>query len=140
MTRKAISKSMREKVYKKYDGHCAYCGCELTMKTMQVDHVTPFFFDEYYDLKSEETKEKLQLDGDFQLESFDNYMPACRSCNFYKSTFTLEKFRKRIEHILDVLERDSVPYRIGKRYGMINENKEPIKFYFEKVEEEKHDK
>lgn len=29
MTRKPIPKNIREQVYQKYDGHCAYCGCEL---------------------------------------------------------------------------------------------------------------
>ena len=29
MKRKAIPKKVREAVYNKYDGHCAYCGKEL---------------------------------------------------------------------------------------------------------------
>ena len=37
--RKTIPKSIREKVYNKCNGHCAYCGCELEYKNMQVDHV-----------------------------------------------------------------------------------------------------
>ena len=27
-----ISKKVREIVYQKYDGHCAYCGCEIEYK------------------------------------------------------------------------------------------------------------
>ena len=27
--RKAIPKSIRKIVYKKYNGHCAYCGCKI---------------------------------------------------------------------------------------------------------------
>lgn len=34
----AISKKTREEVYRKYDGHCAYCGREIAYKDMQVDH------------------------------------------------------------------------------------------------------
>ena len=26
--RKPIPKSVRKQVYQKYNGHCAYCGCE----------------------------------------------------------------------------------------------------------------
>ena len=37
--RKAIPKSIRMTVYQKCDGHCAYCGCDLEYKDMQVDHV-----------------------------------------------------------------------------------------------------
>ena len=39
--RKAIPKSIRMTVYQKCDGHCAYCGCDLEYKDMQVDHVVP---------------------------------------------------------------------------------------------------
>lgn len=37
----AISKKIREEVYRKYDGHCAYCGREIAYKDMQVDHFRP---------------------------------------------------------------------------------------------------
>lgn len=40
--RKPIPKHIRQKVYEKYDGHCAYCGCKLEYKDMQVDHINPF--------------------------------------------------------------------------------------------------
>lgn len=36
-----ISKKIREAVYAKYDGHCAYCGREIAYKDMQVDHFFP---------------------------------------------------------------------------------------------------
>lgn len=42
--RKTINKKTRKLVFNKYNGHCAYCGCELTMKTMQVDHITSVDF------------------------------------------------------------------------------------------------
>lgn len=36
-----ISKKIREIVYKKYNGHCAYCGCKIEYKDMQIDHIVP---------------------------------------------------------------------------------------------------
>ena len=39
--RKSLSPKVREAVYYKYDGHCAYCGKELTPKEFQVDHLIP---------------------------------------------------------------------------------------------------
>lgn len=39
--RKAIPKSIRMTVYQKCNGHCAYCGCNLEYRDMQVDHVIP---------------------------------------------------------------------------------------------------
>ena len=68
--RKAIPKSIRMTVYQKCDGHCAYCGCDLEYKDMQVDHVVP-------------------LNGwsEHGTDTVDNMLPACRSCNHYKSIF-----------------------------------------------------
>ena len=31
----------RKEVLEKYNGHCAYCGKEITLKEMQVDHKHP---------------------------------------------------------------------------------------------------
>ena len=31
----------RQKVYDKYNGHCAYCGKPITIKDNQVDHILP---------------------------------------------------------------------------------------------------
>lgn len=37
--RKPIPKSVRKRVYAKYDGHCAYCGCKIPEKGFNVDHL-----------------------------------------------------------------------------------------------------
>ena len=42
MSRKTIPKKIRQIVYDKYNGHCAYCGCELEYKDMQIDHWTDY--------------------------------------------------------------------------------------------------
>lgn len=42
--RKHISKSTRLKVYEKYNGHCAYCGCELALKEMQVHNIQSVYW------------------------------------------------------------------------------------------------
>ena len=39
--RRKLSKEERMKVYEKCKGYCAYCGCALEYKDMQVDHVNP---------------------------------------------------------------------------------------------------
>ena len=69
------------------------------------------------------------------VHSIDNYMPACGSCNRYKSTYELEMFRKMLSGIPKRLARDVSTYNIAVRYGMIEEHNDPIKFYFEKMEE-----
>ena len=80
MNRKRISPKDRQVIYSKYDSHCAYCGKELTIEEMQVDHLKP-----------------LRLGGE---DEMSNYMPTCRMCNHYKRGNTLEGFRKAIERKL----------------------------------------
>ena len=112
MKRKPIPKSVRLKVYEKYNGHCAYCGCELELKDMQVDHIESVYW----------------YNGANDIE---NYNPACRMCNFYKSTMPIEDFRKQLGKLTSRLEKTFI-YRLAKKYGLIQEVEKPIKFYFEK--------
>lgn len=37
--RKPIPKYVKKLVYQKYNGHCAYCGCEIPEKGFNVDHL-----------------------------------------------------------------------------------------------------
>lgn len=115
-TRKRITKDERLAVLNKTKGRCAYCGCELPIKNMQIDHIKSF-----------------ALGGE---DSIDNYLPSCRSCNYYKDTMPLEVFRSELGKLLQRLNDRVVIYRIARRYGLISEHSKPIKFYFEQLEEE----
>lgn len=117
MARKYISPKVRLAVYAKYNGHCAYCGKEIDLKNMQVDHIDAVYRAEY--------------EGRIVDESIKNYMPACRSCNFYKSTSTLEEFRKKVSTLHERLDKLFI-YRLAKQYGMLQEGKMPM-FYFEQL-------
>lgn len=112
----AISKKTREEVYRKYDGHCAYCGREIAYKDMQVDHFLP-----------------LRTWGieDAGTDDISNLMPSCRMCNHYKRAHTLETFRRYIAEIPRKL-RENYIYKVGVVYGNVIENEKPIEFYFEK--------
>lgn len=70
--RRRLSLEEREAVYSKMSGRCAYCGEPIAFGAMQVDHVVP-----------------LRKGG---ADTLDNMLPACRSCNHYKSTLTVEQF------------------------------------------------
>lgn len=130
--RKPIPKKVREAVYKMYDGHCAYCGCELEMKDMQADHVESVYrnwFNQY-------NGTALSVN---ELNSLSNFMPACRACNFYKGTSSIDTFR---EHLTTMLYRnlaDNFNYKLLKKYGMIKEDIKPVVFYFEKQEQKLED-
>lgn len=120
--RKPIPKSVRKLVYAKYNGHCAYCGCDIPEKGFNVDHLHCLRNYEY-------TEEFTGID----VHDISNLMPSCGSCNRYKATMDLETFRKQLQNIPDRLKRDVCTYNIAVRFGMVQENREPIKFYFERV-------
>ena len=111
--RKALSKDMRRKVYGMYGGHCAYCGREIDIKDMQVDHV-----------------QSVKLGG---ADEIANYRPACRSCNFYKSTMSVEGLREQLGLIVGRLEK-SLTFRLALAHGLIQLTGRPVKFYFEEHE------
>lgn len=67
-----------------------------------------------------------------EINSIENYMPACRMCNFYKSTMSIESFRKQLETLPERLDKIFI-YRLAKKYGIVKEKCENVKFYFEEV-------
>lgn len=111
--RKVFTKAERRAVYGKTGGRCAYCGINLEMNQMQVDHVVPLSF--------------------FGDNSPENLLPACRSCNHYKHSMTIEKLRTAVERWPEVLQRDSVTYRNAVRFGMVEPKPQSVVFYFEKL-------
>ncbi len=67
-----MNKKLRELVYQKYNGRCAYTGSPLK-GDWQVDHVVP-----------------KRLGG---TDDIDNLMPAQRIVNHYKRALSLDQFR-----------------------------------------------
>ena len=114
MKRRALTQAERRMVYAKTVGHCAYCGTEIPYKAMQADHVNP-------------------ISGPESSNDLENFLPACRSCNHYKSTLSLDSFRASVEAWPDVLNRDSVTYKNAVRFGMVTPTPKPVVFYFEKL-------
>ena len=108
--RKSLSKNMRSEIYEMYGGHCAYCGREIDIKEMQVDHV-----------------QSVYLGGE---DERSNYRPACRSCNFYKSTMSVDGLREQLGLIAGRLEKLFI-FRLALAYGLIQLTGRPVKFYFE---------
>lgn len=123
MKHKPIPKKIREQVYAKYNGHCAYCGCELDYNDMQVDHIKSVYVS---------TMQNGWVDT--QDDSIDNLMPSCRMCNYYKQSNDIEGFRKVLNNMLMPNVRRPFIYRLAVKYGLVIENVKPIKFYFEKEE------
>lgn len=124
MKRKPIPKEVRQQVYDKYNGHCAYCGCELDIKDMQVDHLYSVY--------------RAEIKGKEEDNSIDNLMPSCRMCNFYKSTATIDEFRKKLLTFQYVYLPDNFTTRLALKYGMATLSRWNGEFYFEKCEKNEH--
>jgi len=117
--RKRPTVSERKAVYEKYEGHCAYCGREITFEEMQVDHVVA------------------HTDGGD--DSIENYNPACDVCNRTKSKSDIEEFRETIRNCARIHHgRKTAIYadsdKIAEYYGLLGDDwkEKPITFYFEK--------
>jgi predicted restriction endonuclease len=102
----------RQQVLDKYNNHCAYCGCEITLKTMQVDH-----------------KKSKRYGG---TDEFKNLMPSCRLCNHYKRANNLETFRRYIVEMYEKLSKIYI-FRVAEKYGMFVWKDWDGKFYFERL-------
>ena len=70
--------SIRNKVYEKYNGRCAYTG-KLLDGTWQVDHVTSRFEYSFHNKSG--------------VDNIDNLLPAMIIVNHYKRSKNLEQFR-----------------------------------------------
>lgn len=114
-----FSKKIRQIVYDKCNGHCAYCGCELTMKDMQIDHAYSQYHAKYHN-------EEINND-------IDNLMPSCRQCNFYKHESNIEGFRNKLNTILQYSCKKDFVVRLAIKYGFLNVGNWDGRFYFEKI-------
>jgi len=116
-----MRKQDRELIYKKYQGRCAYCGCELPDR-WHVDHIKPVVRNPRSGIP--ELPER---------DNYDNYNPSCPSCNIVKGSITLEQFREHISYFITSLNLYSTQYKFAKKYGLVQETGNPVVFYFETI-------
>jgi 5-methylcytosine-specific restriction endonuclease McrA len=126
-----MTKKYRQLVFDKYKGKCAYCGCDL-QKGWHVDHIQAIRRND-----SDESIERMNKIRTTPLvrgqNSIENYNPACRQCNIWKSTYNIEQFRKEVAEQIKRLNDYNPNYRNAKRYGLIFETNIEVKFHFETV-------
>lgn len=123
-----MTKETRAKVHSKCNGHCGYCGVEITVKQMQVDHINPI-------LRGYSEIQASQINTAKGLDTMANYMPSCARCNKWKASHSLEQFRAEIGLQIERLNKYNSNYRLAKDYGLITEIPQTILFYFEKLQQ-----
>ena len=127
-----MNKKTRQLVHDKCDGNCAYCGDTLG-KRWTVDHVIS------------QRNFILTIKNKFKVPSFlthlteldvnhiDNLLPACQSCNNYKSAEDIETFRSELGKLVERLQKYSTQFKIATRFGLVRKDTKDIVFYFEKI-------
>jgi len=128
-----LSKQKREELRMKFGGKCAYCGHELNQR-WQADHVAPVRRIAKYVRQPDGTTVQVRT-GEMQQPENDhegNLMPSCTACNNDKHDMSLENWRRRLEDLIGVCERNHSAYRHAFRFGLVIPNPKPVTFYFER--------
>lgn len=141
-----ISKADREIVRVKLGGKCAYCG-EVLGKSFHVDHFLPVRREPRGPGRWEilEDGERYWIEGVDrgclfpERHTMDNLMPSCSSCNRMKSCQTIEEFRHTIQNFVNSLNLRFAQYRFAKKYGLLVETGNRVKFYYENFIKKEND-
>ncbi len=116
----SLSKKQRAELKQKFGGRCAYCGCELGDK-WHADHVKAIYRNSQADTGMDRPENERE----------DNYFPACPPCNLFKTVWTIEQFRSEIQVQVARARAYSGNFRVAERFGLIEEIKKPVVFWFE---------
>src|SRR5688572_25533552 len=136
-----MNKKVREAIFNKYGGKCAYCGCDL-LKGWHVDHMTPvvrsvrtegagYFHkvtgDPFPNEIPRDERNKIDWDDyerrdgkkvrymvNPQNHTIENMIASCPSCNIYKHSASIEEFRFMLQNGVKMLERNNPQYRFAK--------------------------
>lgn len=130
----ALSKKQRQALREKFGGRCAYCGEELPEKGWHADHIKPIIRDLPYNTV---TPDRKTLSGSSRFPERDvieNMNPSCAPCNLFKSTLSIETFRRELAAQAERANKN-VNFRFALKYNLIKLTPQPIVFYFEKYQD-----
>lgn len=77
--RAKLTSEERDKIYRMFDGRCAYCGRSISKEEFQVDH-----------------KISLHNHGE---DNLNNLLPSCHECNYYKRGSNPDGFRNKLKKV-----------------------------------------
>jgi 5-methylcytosine-specific restriction endonuclease McrA len=144
-----LTKPQRAILRMKFGGKCAYCGEDLPEKGWHADHVEPVlrewwkntphwkeahgFTYNVIDGKVVRASVEIEKAGLTrpQNDTPDNLFPACRPCNIDKHASSLEAWRSQMQDRVGVCRRNYSAFRHAERFGLIQEIKKPVVFWFE---------
>ena len=119
--------NLKNQLLKKYDNHCAYCGCIISRLSTQVDHIHPKASYIETDISGNRLNPNRK----------ENLNPSCRECNRYKSIYSLEEFRAYLKQMFEekpeYLFKSKTKCKLAEKYGVVVINKWDGLFYYERV-------
>lgn len=147
-----MNKSLRQQVYDKFGGRCAYTG-RILGDDWQVDHMISKMLYIYHVIKDypqditpkiwHEKVEELKKAG---VNCIDNLLPALRIVNHYKRDLDLEGFRNYMltfhqrlaklpknPYSLTSIKRKKYMLEVADVFGITQEKPFTGKFYFETI-------
>lgn len=136
-----MSRKQRQAVFNKSKGKCWYCGTDLSEKGWHADHIKPVLRNlpvnkkttDFGEVPSEISelldKSKMQKPHN---DTIENIVPACAPCNLFKSTLSVEEFRRELEMQTYRARKTSVNFRTAERFGLIDVKEIPVTFWFER--------
>ena len=111
-------KQIRETVFNKCDGKCAYCGTDLD-KGWNIDHIRPKVYG--------------------GTDNLENLNPSCKDCNNYKCHSDLETFRMYAKQMLNdklhYLFKSKTKMQVAINMGVITYKEWDGVFFFERIKE-----
>ena len=94
--RKPISIEDRCAVYDVWEGRCHWCRKPIVFADCQIDHV---FALNAVKNGAQELRTLYSLPSDFDFDSFENWVPACPSCNGTKGALLLDHSPAMLLHL-----------------------------------------
>lgn len=139
-----MNNKIRQKVFEKYNGLCAYTGKPLG-NDWQVDHMTSKILHSYRVLYNasgiDEINERRK-----EVDNIENLMPAIKIINHYKRSLDLEGFRdymlsfhKRLKKlpkktaIYETQRRKDYMFKVAELFDITPDRPFEGKFYFETI-------
>lgn len=119
----------------KFGGRCAYCGCVLPERGWHADHVEAVDRRNGKWVKDDKTGcSSYVLVSHLKHPENDhtgNLFPSCRACNIDKRNMPPDQWRGVLAGRVGVCRRNYSAFRHAERYGLVQEIKKPVVFWFE---------
>jgi len=92
MAKYRFSTIERAAIWEVHDKRCIYCREAISFSVLHIDHILP---EELLDQPDEleRIKDEYDLNPKFSINSYDNWVPSCSSCNLRKSNTIFSKNR-----------------------------------------------